>query len=139
LLSSATASPPIYPVAVNGTQLGYLPGETLPITSLGLICTATGTLTYSVQVSGDNPENSAGIVNWNNHDVIVNATTSLNSNIAYAVTAIFRQVAALQQPRPGILWVVLDHLVGECGVCCPTAACACYHKNARSPENHWLR
>jgi hypothetical protein len=96
LLSSATVSPPLFPVSVNGTQLGYLPGETLPITALGLIATISSgaSLTYSVQVSGDNPGSTSGIVNWNNHDVIVNATTSLNSNIAYAVTAVRLNVSS---------------------------------------------
>ena len=85
-LSTATTSAPLFPLQSGGTQQGPIPYNTIPIQSLGLICTATGTLTYSVQVSGDNPENT--IVNWNNHDVINNATTSLNSNIAYGVSAI---------------------------------------------------
>ena len=88
LVSGATASAPLFPLQNSGTQVGYIPANTLPITSLGLICTvsATAALTYSVQVSGDNPEQN--VVNWNNHDVIVNATTSLNSNIAYPVSAV---------------------------------------------------
>ena len=94
LLSSATSSPALFPLQTGGTQVGYIPANTLPITSLGLICTlsATASLTYSVQVTGDNPEGT--IVNWNNHDVIVNATTSLNSNIAYPVSGIRLQVTS---------------------------------------------
>lgn len=87
-LSTAAVSSALFPLQNGGTQVGYIPANTLPIQSLGLICTISSgaSLNYSVQVSGDNPEQT--VVNWNNHDVINNATTSLNSNIAYGVSAI---------------------------------------------------
>lgn len=88
LLSTATASPPLFPLQTGGTQVGYIPANTLPIQSLGLVCTVSNgaSLIYSVQVSGDNPEQA--IVNWNNHAVVVNQTASIYSDIAQPVSAI---------------------------------------------------
>ena len=55
--------------------------------AIGLIATiVAGSPSYTVQVTADNPPNSSG--NWNNHDVLVNQTVSMNSNIAYPVTGI---------------------------------------------------
>jgi hypothetical protein len=42
--------------------------------------------TASVQVTGD-PQPSTTVV-WNNHDTLVNQTTSANGNIAFPVTAV---------------------------------------------------
>lgn len=56
--------------------------------TLGLIATVSsgGSLTYTVQVTGDPKPSTNG--NWNAHDVLTGLTSSANSNIAYPVTAI---------------------------------------------------
>jgi hypothetical protein len=60
---------------------------------LGLIATISSgaSLTYSVQVTADPPEN---FQNWNNHDVLVNQTASANGNVAYPITGIRLNVTA---------------------------------------------
>ena len=59
-----------------------------PITSLGLLCkvSAGASLTYSAQISCDNP-NSA-IVNWVDHDVLSGLTASQFASIIYPVSAV---------------------------------------------------
>jgi hypothetical protein len=59
-----------------------------PSWSLGLICTVSpgASLTYAVQVTADQVPSANG--NWNNHDVVVGQTASVNSNIAYPVTGV---------------------------------------------------
>lgn len=54
--------------------------------NLGVICTISNgaSLTYSLQVTADPQPKTSG--HWNNHDVIVSQTASINSNIAYPVT-----------------------------------------------------
>lgn len=60
---------------------------------LGLVATVSpgASLTYSVQVTADPPEN---FQNWNNHDVLVGQTTSANSNVSYPITGIRLNVTA---------------------------------------------
>ena len=53
---------------------------------IGLICTVSGTLTYSVQVTGD-PLPVGSMTHWNEHDSITSLTASANGNIAFPVTA----------------------------------------------------
>lgn len=59
-----------------------------PQFAVGLICTVSSgaSLTYSVQVTADQVPSAGG--NWNEHDAITGATASMNSNIAYPVTAV---------------------------------------------------
>ncbi len=65
-----------------------------PCYALGLICTLSsgGNLTYSVQVTADQTPNDDS--HWNNHDILVNQTTSLNDSIAYPVTGLRLLVSA---------------------------------------------
>lgn len=60
--------------------------QAAPAYSLGLICTASGTLVYSVQVTADPIPSASG--NWNDHDILVNQAASANGNIAYPVTGV---------------------------------------------------
>ena len=62
--------------------------QAAPAYALGLICTVSpgASLTYSVQVTADIVPSANG--NWNNHDVLVNLTTSANSNIGYPVPGV---------------------------------------------------
>ena len=85
-LATTGVSTAIFPFMSGGAQLGQMPHETVPITSLGLLCTVTGSLTYSVQISCDNPEEPP--VNWLNHDIIANQTAGIFSNIAFPVSAV---------------------------------------------------
>jgi hypothetical protein len=58
---------------------------------VGIICTVnSGTLTYSIQVSGDGGTPS----HWNNHDTLASLTASANGNLAYPVTAMRINVSA---------------------------------------------
>ena len=59
-----------------------------PNYALGVICTVSvgGSLTYSVQVTGDQVPSAQG--NWNNHDTLVALSTSANGNIAFPVTGV---------------------------------------------------
>ena len=64
---------------------------------VGLVLTISGTLTASVQVTGDDVQGrdyvpSAG--NWNEHDTLTNLTTSDNGNLAFPVTAVRLNVSA---------------------------------------------
>lgn len=84
-LSNVGNSPVVVPFNSPSITVGQLVGQ--PITSLGLMCTLTAgaSLTYSVQITGDNPQN---IIYWNNHDILANLTTSKSSNILYPVSGI---------------------------------------------------
>ena len=44
--------------------------------------------TYDVEVTGDAPDASGGMSNWNKHDVLQNKSASANSNLAYPATAV---------------------------------------------------
>lgn len=59
------------------------------IFALGMIVTFSSgaSLTCSVQITADDPNGAAGLVNWNNHDTLVNLTSSANGNVAYGITA----------------------------------------------------
>lgn len=83
-LSAAGSSAPLLINVPNG----LLVGQSNSIISLGLYVTLSpgASLNYTVQVSGDDP--SKPIVNWNNHDTLVNLTASANGNIAYPVGAV---------------------------------------------------
>ena len=65
-----------------------------PSYSLGLVCTVSqgANLEYSVQVTADQVPSANGF--WNNHDVIVSQTGSLNSNVGYPITGIRLTVTA---------------------------------------------
>jgi hypothetical protein len=88
-VASQAASAPIVIVIPENVMW-----QAAPAYALGLICTVSSgaSLTFSVQVTAD-PFPSAG-GNWNNHDVIVNKTGSVNSNIAYPVTGVRLNVTA---------------------------------------------
>ena len=90
-LSAMGNSAPIVPFNSGGIVVGQLVGQ--PITSLGLICTvsAGASLTYSVQISGDNPN---VLVNWLNHDTLVNLTAGQYGAIIYPVSDVRLQVTA---------------------------------------------
>jgi hypothetical protein len=68
--------------------------QAAPAYSLGLVCTvsAGASLTYSVQVTADPIPSVGG--NWNNHDIVVNQTASISSNIAYPVTGVRLNVSS---------------------------------------------
>lgn len=88
-LSSATNSPAF--VIGNSTRILYGQPDIDParqIAYLGLCCTVSGgaSLTYSIQFSCDPP--TGAIVNWNNHDVLVNLTGSAYGYVQYPVTAL---------------------------------------------------
>lgn len=59
--------------------------------------------TYDVEVTGDEINGtsallqnlSAGLVNWNKHDVLQGKSASANSNLAYPVTAVRLKVASV--------------------------------------------
>lgn len=57
-----------------------------PIISLGIICVATGSLTYSLQLTCDRTPSPTG--NWVNHDVVANQTGSIYGQIAYPVSGV---------------------------------------------------
>lgn len=93
-VQSVTASAPILIDLSAPPFLGQPPSYVL-----GLICTVSGgaSLTYSVQVTGDQVPSSGG--NWNNHEIITGQTASINSNIAYPVTAVRLNVTAYSSGR----------------------------------------
>ena len=84
-LSGIGQSAAICPFVTQATLIGQLVGQ--PIESLGLVCTISlgASLTYSVQISGDNPN---AIVNWINHNILFNLTQSEYSQIQFPVSAI---------------------------------------------------
>jgi hypothetical protein len=88
-LTSATSSSPVL-IDLDQNLLWRAP----PHYAIGLICTVSSgaSLTYSVQVTGDQVPSANGF--WNEHDVITGVTTSMNSNIAYPVTAIRLKVTS---------------------------------------------
>lgn len=58
---------------------------------VGLLLTITGTLTCTVQITGDNVQKqgytpSSG--NWNNHDSMINKTSSANGTLEFPVAAL---------------------------------------------------
>jgi hypothetical protein len=78
-VSSQTDSPPV-PINLKRYKQGC-----------GLIVTITGTLTASIQVTGDNVFGNTYVAssgNWNNHDTLVTLTASANGNLAFPVTAV---------------------------------------------------
>jgi hypothetical protein len=56
--------------------------------SLLMTFSSGANLTASVQITGDAQPNIAGAGNWNNHDSLVNETTSSNGNLQFPVTAV---------------------------------------------------
>lgn len=91
-LSAVGSTGPIVPYQTQSFLIGQLAAQ--PIGALGLICTVSngGILTYSVQVTGDFPQNA--IVNWNNHSVLNGLSVSTYSNIVYPVSALRLVVTA---------------------------------------------
>ena len=87
-LSAATASPPVLIDGNSAVLWGLNVNPANQIKTLGLICTVSpgAAITYSVQVTGDLP--AVPIINWNNHDILVNMTTSANGNIEFPVSAV---------------------------------------------------
>ena len=81
-----TANGNSVPLIIDMTAVPYF-GST-PGYALGLICTVSpgASLIYAVQVTGDQKPVANG--NWNNHDVVVAQTGSVNSNIAYPITGL---------------------------------------------------
>ena len=81
--TSAGASDPI----IISIPIANLWGAS-PAYYLGLVCTvsAGASLTYSVQVTADQIPKAGGF--WNDHDIIVGQTGSINSNIAFPITGI---------------------------------------------------
>lgn len=73
----------VNPISSYSPYLG-----TTPSWALGLILTITdgASLTATVQVTGDQQPSDDGF--WNNHDEIVNVTSSVNSNVAFPITAL---------------------------------------------------
>ena len=61
---------------------------------VGVICTVSNgaSLTYTVQITADQQPSANG--NWNNHDTMVNVTTSANRNVAYPITGIRLNVSS---------------------------------------------
>jgi hypothetical protein len=58
---------------------------------VGLLLTITGSLTATVHITGDNVQKegytpSSG--NWNNHDTMINLTSSANGNLQFPVAAL---------------------------------------------------
>lgn len=84
-LSAVGTTAPVVPFQTPSIQVGQLAAQS--ITVLGIVCTiSTGaSLTYSVQVTGDPPND---FVNWNNHDVLQNLTTSAYGQVLYPVSGI---------------------------------------------------
>ncbi len=63
----------------------------------GLILTITGTLTASVQVTGDDVQASTYVSangHWNEHDTLTALTASANGNLGFPVTAVRLNVSA---------------------------------------------
>jgi hypothetical protein len=89
-LGGVGSSSPIVPYTSQSFLIGQLAEQ--PIGSLGLICTVSGALTYSVQVTGDYPQ--AAITNWVNHSVLNGLTQSAYSNIVYPISALRLVVTA---------------------------------------------
>jgi hypothetical protein len=94
-LGSQTASPSL----VIGSKTAILYGDfdrdpARPISYLGLVCTISvgASLTYSVQITADPP--TSAIVNWNNHDVLVNQTANAYGYVQYPITALRLNVTA---------------------------------------------
>lgn len=56
--------------------------------SLLLTMSNGANLTTTVQVTGDSPVNTTGGGNWNNHDTLINETSSANGNIQFPVIAV---------------------------------------------------
>ena len=85
-LSATGFSGIIQPYGIDGIVVGQLGNQA--ITSLGLICTVSsgGSLTYSVQITGDPNPSASG--NWNDHEVLTALTASNQSNILYGVSGI---------------------------------------------------
>ena len=63
-------------------------------TSLLLNFSSGASATATVQISGDVPVNTTGGGIWNNHDTLVNETSSANGNLQYPVTAVRLNVTA---------------------------------------------
>lgn len=63
---------------------------------IGIVCTVSsgGSVTYSVQVTGDPIPPISGITHWNDHDIIANKSASINDSIVYPVTAVRVNVTA---------------------------------------------
>lgn len=78
--SSITA---VNPLTTYSPNLGPNPSW-----ALGIICTVSGgaSLTYTVQITGDQVPSSTG--NWNNHDNLTAQTASANGNVAFPITGI---------------------------------------------------
>jgi hypothetical protein len=83
LMSSAGASAPVKILLHESANW-----QAAPAYYIGLIVTvSTGaTLTYTVQVTGDQIPSANG--NWNAHDTLINQTASANSNVLFPVTGI---------------------------------------------------
>lgn len=69
------------------------PGHPFSGNGVGIYVTITGSGTCTVQVSPDPilvfpPPPNLNLADWNNHDVLVNLTSSAQSNIAYPFTAL---------------------------------------------------
>jgi hypothetical protein len=74
--------------AASATQCPINPAMLSNGAGIGLILNfSTGAVaTASVQVTGDPSPSTTSV--WNNHDTLVNQTTSANGNIAFPVTAV---------------------------------------------------
>lgn len=63
-----------------------------------IFCVITGTATYTVQYTGDNPyatvSGFAGTVDWTDHPSLTAKTTDADSNLAYPARAIRLNVTA---------------------------------------------
>lgn len=78
---------------VSGPLPTGTPGHPMTAAGESLILTISNTATCSVQVTGDPPPYNLG--NWNNHDILVNQTASVNGNIGFPVTAVRLNCSAI--------------------------------------------
>lgn len=69
------------------SNVSAFPGYS-PSWALGIICTVSNgaSLTYTVQVTGDQQPSSTG--NWNSHDTLSAQTNSANGNVAFPITGV---------------------------------------------------
>lgn len=84
---------PLYHV----TQRGVGASNVIPLDlrrysqGVGLLLTVNGVLTVTIQITGDNVQKdgySSNSGNWNNHDTLMNLTSSANGNLQFPVAAL---------------------------------------------------
>lgn len=84
--------------STTGPTQAYIVDLTRFRFGIGLIVTvpATLTATWTVEVTGDNPNAPGGIMsNWNPHDLLQSVTGSANGNVVIPVTGIRLNVGGI--------------------------------------------